>query len=186
MFNEDWYSDDQIANLVKLYEAVRGIHGRVVEIGCWEGKSTINLANACHPEVLVAVDSWEGNTAEDENHMTVQILKERDVFGVFQHNVQTLTKGNVEVRRSDCFDFLNTFREPIKFCHIDAAHDYESVKRTLELVKPLLVPGAILCGDDYCSAHAGRSELNGGVERACREVLPGHANIVNFWVWQHQ
>ena len=124
MFNENWYSDDQLANLVKLYDAARPLSGSIIEIGCWEGKSTVGLANTCFPEILVAVDSWAGNTAEEDNHLTVQILKERDVFQTFQNNINTLTKGNVSIQKSDCFDFLATFHGTIKFCHIDAAHDY--------------------------------------------------------------
>src|SRR5205814_6573412 len=44
----------------------------------------------------------------------------------------------------------------------------------------------IICGDDLETAHAGREDLQGGVERAVRELLPGFAAIDNFWYWQKQ
>ena len=184
-FNEDWYSKSQVARLIKLYKRVRPLEGLIIEIGCWEGKSTCALANAIHPEVLHAVDTWQGNITEGADHPTVKILKERDVYQTFLDNVARLTKGNVVVHRQDCFEYLTTVHEPIKFCHIDAAHDYESVKRTIDLLLPRLVPGAILCGDDYLNAHAGRADLQGGVERACRETLKGHYNRGNLWVWSN-
>jgi len=183
VFNENWMSDDQVDLLSRLIQSVAAKSGRCVEIGCWEGKSTVGLANACYPESLIAVDSWSGNLTEGDDHPTVTILKERDVLEVFRSNVQTLTKGNVEIVQSDCFEFLKNFREPIKFCHIDAAHDYASVHRTISMILPLLVPGAILCGDDYLSAHAGRIDLGGGVQRAVIELLPGHASRENMWAW---
>jgi predicted O-methyltransferase YrrM len=183
VFNEDWMSEEQVEVLRRLIEMVAPKPGRCVEIGCWEGKSTVGLANACYPERLLAIDSWQGNLTEGDNHETVQILKHRDVFETFRSNIDTLTKGNVEIVRSDCFDFLESFGESVKFCHIDAAHDYASVRRTIELLLPRLVAGAILCGDDYLSAHAGRDDLQGGVQRAVQELLPGHANHGNMWIW---
>ncbi len=183
VFNEDWMSEDQVEILRRLIEMAVPKPGRCIEIGCWEGKSTVGLANAVYPERLIAVDSWEGNLTEGANHETVQILKQRDVFGTFRSNIDTLTKGNIEIVKSDCFDFLEKWKEPVKFCHIDAAHDYASVRRTIELLLPWLVPGAIVCGDDYLSAHVGRDDLGGGVQRAVREILPDHVNQGNLWIW---
>ena len=47
MFNENWYSDKQINDLVNLLTTIKNIDGKIIEIGCWEGKSTINLVNIC-------------------------------------------------------------------------------------------------------------------------------------------
>ena len=136
-FHEDWYSDRQLTLPVRLCRYARDLPGAFMEIGCWEGKSTIALANACYPEVLIAVDSWLGNLTEPD-HPTVEILGSRDVYQTFIDNVGRLTQRNVEVHRADCFDFLSTFDQPVKFCHIDAAHDFASVRRTLEHLKPCL------------------------------------------------
>ena len=71
----------------------------------------------------------------------------------------------------------------MKFCHIDASHDYWSVRADLKLAEACLRPGGILCGDDFVYAHAGRADLDGGVERAVREGLPGFEAQGNFWWW---
>jgi hypothetical protein len=183
-FHEDWYPDPQLRHLVRLMHHVRGLSGAIIEIGCREGKSTVALAAACHPETLIAVDSWQGNIAESPNHPHVRLLAERDVHGTFVHNLTTLTRGNVRTERMDCFDFLANFKEPVKFCHVDASHDYASVKRILEMLQPLVVEGGILCGADSISANAKRADLDGGVERACVEVLPDHFSAGNFWFWR--
>ena len=171
MFHEDWYSDAQIQPLVRACLHTRPLSGAILEIGCWEGKSTVALANTCHPEPLIAVDSWLGNLTEPD-HPTVEILRERDVYQTFLDNIDQLTSHNVEVHRVDCFEFLKTFDTPIKFCHLDAAHDYASVKRALDLIVPLVVTGGVLCGDDILSAHAKREDLAGGVEQACTDTFP--------------
>ena len=64
MFNENWYSENQISNLVNLVDQVKNLDGYIIEIGCWEGKSTISLANSCYPEFLICNDTWLGNVQE--------------------------------------------------------------------------------------------------------------------------
>jgi hypothetical protein len=188
-FHEKMYSDEQLSYLVRQVNQVKSLDGMIVEIGCWEGKSTIAIANACYPEMVTAVDHWKGNEDESPNHPSVQKAIDRDVFADFLVNIQEHTKGNVVPRISDCYSylrFMQTARYKLKFCHIDASHDYDSVRLTIELLQPLLVPGAILCGDDYTTAHAGRADLKGGVQKAVRDTLPTHGHQKNFWFYEHR
>ena len=61
--------------------------------------------------------------------------------------------------------------------HLDAAHGYDSVRDCLEAIKPFLVPGAILCGDDYYAD---------GVRRGVQDALGEDVQDVGgrLWVWQ--
>lgn len=126
VFHENWYADEQLGLLAGAYEPTRPLAGAVLEIGCWEGRSTISLANACAPEPLLAIDTWQGNFDEDPNHASVLIARQRDVFATFQENVRQLAPGNVQPVRQDCHQFLAALAAPVKFCHIDASHDYPS------------------------------------------------------------
>jgi beta-1,4-mannosyl-glycoprotein beta-1,4-N-acetylglucosaminyltransferase len=183
-FEEEWISDPQLCQLVDTYRRVIGMEGTVIELGCWEGRSTVALANMAYPELLVAVDTWEGSRDELANHDTVLKSRERDVLGRFLRNADVLTAGNIVVRREDHHAFLAVWRGPIKFCHVDGSHDHASVASIIRAVLPHMLPGGILCGDDFLTAHAGRRDLQGGVERAVRELLPGFEHIGDFWVWQ--
>jgi hypothetical protein len=183
-FHEDWYPDVQLTRLVAAFERSRRTGGAIVEIGCWEGKSTIAIANACHPEPVIAVDTWAGSLAEGPGHPTVLIARERDVFGQFRSNIEALTRGNVTPVRQECLAWLTAWDQPLKFVHIDASQDYGSVRRTIELCLPHVGPGGVLCGDDFQTADASRTDLDGGVERAVRETLPGFEQQHNFWLWQ--
>ena len=51
MFVENWYSQSQIENLIDLVKKIKHLEGNIIEIGCWEGKSTIAIANNCYPEI---------------------------------------------------------------------------------------------------------------------------------------
>jgi len=184
MFHENWYNDRQIKILSNTVKEVKKLKGSIVEIGSWEGKSTIAIANACYPEELEAVDTWEGNYDEDPNHPSVIIAKNRDIFTEFTNNIHRLTKWNVKSFRQDCFEYLKNKKGVIKFCHIDASHDYNSVKKTIEMLLPKLVNGAIICGDDYGSGKHKR--LYGGVKRAVKEMCPGHTVDGRFWSYKHK
>jgi len=186
MFHENWYSEPQMIQLADKAKRVQELTGAIVEIGCWEGRSTTALANAIYPQQMYAVDTWQGNFDESPNHPTVQWAKERDIYSEFLKNVKELTKENILPMKMDCFEFLIGFNRAIKLCHIDASHDYSSVKQTIKLLLPKIVPGGILCGDDYCTAHIGRDDLQGGVEKAVKEMCPGHVVIENFWWWQKE
>lgn len=189
MFHEDWYSNQQIIALKQTLQFLPQESGSIMEIGCWEGKSTVAIANEVHPDTLICIDTWEGNVAEQELsgeiHCSVTIAKERDVYKQFVQNMQELTRGNFVVHRQDCNKYLESHQKPIKFCHVDGSHDYPSVAQTLRLLVPKLIPGAILCGDDIASAHINRSDLLGGVERAVKECLPYYLQNGNFWYYQH-
>ena len=185
MFHEDWYSENQINNLVKLLKYVKDKNGKIIEIGCWEGKSTISLANNCFPEILICNDTWLGNVQESAvtgvTHVTEEILKYRDVYSIFIYNMNNNTKQNYTIIKEDCIEWLKKFEGSIKFIHIDASHEYESVFETIKLVLPKMVKGGIICGDDYMTSNINRYDLHGGVERAVKELLPNHYNIDNLW-----
>lgn len=64
MFNENWYMDIQCEHLKLLAKTVKHLNGKCIEIGCWEGKSTYNLANELYPDILLCNDTWLGNIEE--------------------------------------------------------------------------------------------------------------------------
>jgi predicted O-methyltransferase YrrM len=187
MFHENWYSNEQLQNLGNLTERIINLQGNIIEIGCWEGKSTHYLANKIYPENIICNDTWLGNVEESKVtgtvHVSEIIARERNVFNIFIQNMNALTRGNYTVIKRDCLEWLNNYNEPIKFCHIDASHEYESVLRTIQLLLPHVVKGGILCGDDFLNSNIHRKELHGGVERAVRECLPNFQNIGNLWYW---
>src|SRR6516165_6831628 len=95
VFHEDWYPETQLSLLAEVYDRVRLLEGAVLEIGCWEGRSTAALARACYPTTLLAIDTWMGNINEDANHPTVQAARDRDVFAIFLANMKALEIHNV-------------------------------------------------------------------------------------------
>lgn len=171
-FTEEWFAPESQSALVKLYEHVRDLTGDVVEVGCWEGRSTVALANACHPDVVHAVDTWDGSPGE----VSWTLAHERDVAYQFAQNIEQLTAGNVRPHRVGWRDYFAEHRDPVKFCHIDAEHSYREVFDNIQTVVPLLVSGGLLCGDDV---------LHAPVRAAVMDTLGPECGVVaSLWWWR--
>jgi len=99
-----------------------GKEGKIIEIGSFEGCSTVYLANSCYPEKLSTVD-----LLENENLHT---------------NINCLTYGNVEPIVGNGIQFLNEVEGPIKFLHLDA--NINDLSSLLDVALPKMK--GIICG----------------------------------------
>lgn len=190
VFNDLWYSDQQCDTVAELARNAPK-NGIYIEIGSWEGKSSIAIARAINDgRLLFCVDTWRGN--EDESaviggeHPSVTKAKERDVFSTFMDNVRDSGLGNVIPFKLSWQMYYaahaSSLAQDIAFLHIDASHDYASVKATIETFLPHMMPGSVMCGDDYLTADDTREDLHGGVMRAVKELLPSHSSVHNMWI----
>jgi hypothetical protein len=75
-FQEEWFPHESCLALGSLVRSVRHLDGTMIEVGCWEGRSTCALANAAHPDIVHAVDTWSGSPGE----ISAQLAASRDVF----------------------------------------------------------------------------------------------------------
>lgn len=144
-FHETWFFEDCQEALRELMIDVdaRGVEGRVIEIGSWEGRSTLALANATTRPVH-CVDHWLGSPSD----VSAGIAATRDVYAVWRANVDEATAGNVVEHRMDWRDYYESDASPIAFLFLDADHSFEEVDAQLDAFVPLMTPGGIVCGDD--------------------------------------
>jgi len=170
-FTEEWFCQQSQDALGELAALTAPLNGAVVEVGCWEGRSTATLANAVHPSTVLAVDHWQGSPGE----ISEGLAADRDVYSTFRYNIETLTKGNVVTYKMGWEQFFADHGLPIRFLHIDAEHSYENVKGNLEAALPHMIPGSILCGDD---AH------HPPVMQAVTEVLGDPGRVATLWFWR--
>ena len=185
LLHENWFSDQSVQGLVHCVTAVRGLTGRIIEVGSWEGRSTIALANSVYPSVVHAVDTWTGNINEnaaireaDPNagHSTVWEIEHhgRDVNARFNANIAAGTQGNVQTFAMDWRKYFAVRTDPIAFLFIDGDHTYKEVGDNIRAALPLLQPGGVICGDDLGVP---------GIHQAVSELLPGFG-YNGVWFWQ--
>ena len=143
-FTEEWFCTESQAALASLADRTSHLDGAVIEVGCWEGRSTIALANAVHPAVVHAVDTWQGSPGE----ISADLASQRDVYATFCDNIDQSTAGNVEPHRMGWREFFATWDGPIRLIHIDATHTYDEVRDNIQTALPFVVPGGVIAGDD--------------------------------------
>jgi len=175
VFHEDWMSGAQSTALSWLArQAPAG--GRCLEIGAWEGASTIAIAHGLAGRAFDVVDTWEGNTDEGADHPSVVAASRRDVYAQFLRNVRAYgLEFDLLPNRMDWRAWVNIYPGPVAFAHLDAAHDAESVTAQLAALLPRLVPGGIICEDDFFAP---------GVSAPVLEAIPDVQSNGKMWYWR--
>lgn len=173
VFHENWYNGAQALYVGQLARHAP-TNGDRVEIGCWEGRSSVILAQLIYPNDLECVDHWQGNTDEDPEHDSGKAAKARDVLAQFVKNMDRCTAGNYTLYVKSWQEWIKDWEYPIAFLHLDASHDRASVRDCLLAIQPYLVDGAILCGDDAYDAR---------VIAGVRDVFP-EAEVIGERLWK--
>lgn len=158
------------------FVAPRFVAPRFVEVGSYLGRSLCSLAEVVRQsgrEIgIVGVDTCRGSGPEGAREInahgpavefgggTFAGLLHRNVIACgFADTVALLITDSVSAARM--FD-----DESLAWVHIDARHDYESVRADIAAWAPKVGPGGWLSGDDY------HPEWWPGVVAAVEEALP--------------
>lgn len=144
-FRENWFHPDSQAVLAGLVRDVADVPGRIVEIGAWEGRSTIAMANATD-RTIDTVDTWQGSPTDRSGKAAQE--PGRDVHATWCRNVEAATKGNVTGHHMGWREYRQLDDSPVALLFIDAEHTYREVADNIDEFLPLMSPGGIVCGDD--------------------------------------
>lgn len=141
---------------------------KFVEIGTWKGASTaflgVEIFNSRKHITIDAIDSFEGS------------LEHGDIQNFYEETKQNLKplidRGVIKLIQGYSHDVVSQYDDnSIDFLFLDASHEYEDVKRDIELWLPKVKSGGIFAGHDYDPHWL-------GVVKAVNEVL-GKENILN-------
>lgn len=146
-FSNTWF-DGSIELWVELLSPLKAL-GRPVdmlEIGSWEGRSTLFLLGYFSEGKLTAVDTWEGGV-EHKHVADLEALERR-----FDHNLakfqdrlvkrkglSSVVLSGLAARAKECFDFI----------FVDGSHFADDVMTDAVMAWQLLREGGILVFDDY-------------------------------------
>jgi hypothetical protein len=129
----------------------------VVEIGSWEGASTLGWAEIA--EIVICVDTWLGSVEHYGNYVNQsEWMRDRlmiedgypTIFRTFADNIRNAGYQNkiipLTIDSNQSYIILKELDIDIDLIYIDAAHDYYSVMN--DLIKSYEF-NAYICGDDY-------------------------------------
>jgi len=173
-FTAETATPEHLYKLQQLAMGQRGIEGLYLELGSFEGRSSMAICEAIFPSALICVDTWEGGL-DGFGHDKTSYIR-------FIHNMSEADCLYTDIRM-DMFEYLKEAKKEYTFIYLDASHDYPSVKKGIEMCLPLLVPGGLLCGDDFINAGLHREDLQGGVERAVREFIQADKLNIKDNMW---
>jgi hypothetical protein len=72
----------------------------------------------------------------------------------------------------DWREYFATHPDRVKLIHIDGCHAYDEVRGNIEAVRPMMVDGGIICGDD--NHHA-------PVQQAVLDTLGDAQLVATLW-----
>lgn len=129
--------------------------GDIVEIGSWQGKSTIYLgkaAEAAKNGKVYAVDHFKGNPGK-ESHYKVEKDDLSDLKGNFLRNVESAGVADyIELLNMPSDAAADVLRErdcQIRLLFIDGCHTYDGVKNDFLKYYDLVQTGGLIVFDDY-------------------------------------
>ncbi|WP_197454673.1 class I SAM-dependent methyltransferase [Stieleria varia] len=141
-FSQDWTSSYTPQWLRVLHHLIGAVRVRGLEIGCFEGRTSLWLAEhiLTGPDSsLDCVDSWANPSTGIEARFDRNTAAHQDVIRKYQVPSSTWLASQVTHWNSPPYDFI----------YVDGDHRADAVLTDLTLCWPLLRPGGVLICDDY-------------------------------------
>jgi hypothetical protein len=142
-------------------------NGKFVEVGVWKGKSfsyfVVENINNNKNITTYAVDTWEGSP----EHTNDSCIITKTLYEEFISNMSSVADKFIPMRMTSEQASKQFEDNSLDAVFIDAQHEYEPVKRDLELWYPKVKSNGIFCGHDYCNGWP-------GVEQAVNEFAKIH------------
>lgn len=132
-------------------------NSRIVELGCWKGKSSSYLLtealNSGKMLDISFIDTWMGSIEHLDPECEFyepELLNNPDyIWEIFNQNIAKINYPKNLFRR-DTFDAVSYFEDAsISFLFIDTAHEYEHVIKEIDAWYPKVKLGGIIAGHDY-------------------------------------
>ncbi len=142
-----WLTAHEGQFLYSSAKAVRELQGDVVEIGSFQGKSTIFLATASTK--VVSIDPHEGNVSGGILSPTYKaFIKHLTHAGVRKHIHDIISTSQKAAKK---------WKKPISYLFIDGLHDTEHAHEDYQLWSPFVVDGGIVAMHDaFCGWEGAR------------------------------
>lgn len=151
---EDWFT------YPTLYKQMVGSFqdgSHFVEVGSWKGRSAafmaVEIINSNKNIRFDCVDTWEGSEEHlnpNSEHFNKKLLENKNwLYELFLENTQSV-KHVITPIKSISWEAAKIYKDnSLDFVFIDAAHDYESVKKDLNAWFDKVKIGGVFAGHDY-------------------------------------
>jgi predicted O-methyltransferase YrrM len=166
MFYADYNNRvNQLKGLKMLIDEYINEHTIMVEIGSFSGVSSELFSLHC--KEIHCVDLWDAYWEIED--------KQKTEFAEYTFNKLLVNYNNIKKIKDSSTNAANMFQDKsLDFVYIDAAHDYENVKKDILAWLPKVKNGGYIAGHDY------RYDPNIGVYEAVNDIFVEEYKIVTF------
>lgn len=159
-FEERWFD----VHVVPWHAALSRVFNRddalnILEIGSWEGRSTLFIATYFPNATITAVDTWEGS----DEHLA-NVAAERGIEGRFDHNLAFAAGRLTKCRgmSSSVLPELLANRCRYDLIYVDGSHYAPDVLSDALAAWQMLRQGGVVIFDDFLWKHYPRRRANPG------------------------
>lgn len=147
------------------------IEGEVAEIGVADGQFSEKILHINKPIRLHLIDAW--NMVNNSAYGNGGEQRVRTIFS------SKISDGTVKIHRGLSWEMLEKLpNQSLDWLYIDAAHDFSSVKKDLQVAKKKVKKGGFIAGHDY--TRWGRFGQRFGVLEAVNEFILMHSYELAF------
>lgn len=185
--SEHWWQTRDIPGMVSdeacqlLYTLcfAQNLEGDVLEVGCWQGKSTSYLAQATIDSKngsLHVIDHFKGNPGREKRYR----LRRRDLSDLEQSFRQRMSRlGLTDVLRVHAMETGTAVGaladDSFRMIFLDGDHRADAVERDVRLFWPKLKAGGWMAFDDYSDRFPGvMAAANALVDRTGARCFGAH------------
>lgn len=152
-----WFfiSDREAFDWLLDWQTEHSIRGDLVELGCYLGKSAVEVGSHLHDgETFTVLDLFEGTALDEANVVEMSNSYASLTRAHFEQNYLRFHNALPKVVQGLSSEITNHV-EPgsVRFMHIDASHLYEHVRGDVEAARELVRPDGVVVFDDYRSEH---------------------------------
>jgi hypothetical protein len=170
----DWFSPN-IEIWKKFVNKINNIN--YLEIGSFEGRSTVFISQLKNTNSITAIDTWEGS----DEHKEISFKK---VFENFKDNINYTNKSNINFFKETSDNFFSKNKKTYNLIYIDGSHEYSQVKRDLiNSFNCLEKNGYIICDDFNWFFY---EDINKNPMKAILECYDKYKNYLNIEFINHQ
>jgi len=133
---------------------------KMMEIGSYRGESSFVWASSGIFKEIICVDPYEGKTDNKNEYFD-------EDWSVIKRDFWTNTRyfNNINLVQDFSYNIIDNYpNNYFDFIYIDASHEYDDVKRDIEISLPKIKNGGLIGGHDYQKEWP-------GVIKAVNEVI---------------
>jgi predicted O-methyltransferase YrrM len=151
---DGWLTVDEAVTLFELARSLPDRQPTAVEIGCWQGKSSICIARGLlgkQEPRLCCIDPFDasGDAASAPLYADRAAAATSKLRDKFERNLREAgVRDIVDVRQGTSEELAAKWSEPIDLLFVDGDHEDEAVRRDFDQWAHRVRPGGFLCLHD--------------------------------------